>query len=472
MKDRKIKNILDDNSETRKNWVWFSFLVLGWICIILALGVDLNWFWYYKLEMLIKPDLAFKIKHALWNASAEMCGNVITYGTMLAAVVLFFYGVIDNRRLGIPYRRLAAYTIGSRTIPIMFVVNWILSLSTYVLHYLELRYTVYAVMLYVLVVQTFVMIQILMSTSFRHCKKVICKVERKKYMAGLKLEENYDNEWFYFLGHLERAIQSDEFISDKKELLADFLRIPISQKEGKKMNENWIEQEYKEFKKQERIYEFYFFNIFFSFRNFNEDENDMERNQLYKDISDFIMHLSTEMKMNDIADGKQLSVIEQVYHMVISGVMNGMIASNAERSWKICDTIFSDLADILPDEIFTRQLQLFVLFLELQSVINSDISFKCKKIEKMCYWRQVRTEDIPFLSYSWEVWTNLCTISDTEKIRHFGAAIDTMSGRRNSSNIIFGMLISAKRTEETEGVAYGKKHVNKNTAIKKQLSAR
>ncbi|MCI8616412.1 hypothetical protein D7V94_15400 [Parablautia intestinalis] len=472
IKDKNLKYLLDDNSQARKNRVWIIFLLLGVICITLALTVDLKWIKYFRLEALMAVDLAFKIKCAFWSASSGACGNVITYETVLAAVVLFFYGVIDNRRLGVPYRRLAAYTIGSRTIPVLFVVTWLLSLSTYVFHYLELRHTVYAIMLYVLGVQTFVIVQILMSTSYRHCKKIICRVERKKYMTGLKLEENYDDEWFHFLGHLERAIHSDEFISDKKELLADFLRIPISGQNGKKINADWIGQEYAEFKKQERLYEFYFFNILFSFQNFDKDENNMERNQLYKAISDFILCLSDEMKMNNATNGEYPSVTEQIYHMIISGIMNGLLASNAEKSWKICDKIFSGLADILPSEVFMQQLQLFVLFQELLAAINSDISFRTQKIEKMCIWRPIQTKDLSFLSHSWEVWTNLCTISDYEKIRRFGAAIDTMSGRRNSSNTIFWMLMAVKGTEENGRVAYGKKHVSKSTAVKKQFSER
>ena len=110
IKDKNLKYLLDDNSQARKNRVWIIFLLLGVICITLALTVDLKWIKYFRLEALMAVDLAFKIKCAFWSASSGACGNVITYETVLAAVVLFFYGVIDN---------------------------------------LELRHTVYAIMLYV-----------------------------------------------------------------------------------------------------------------------------------------------------------------------------------------------------------------------------------------------------------------------------------------------------------------------------------
>ena len=60
---------------------------------------------------------------------------LITFETILAAAVVFYYSVQDNRREGIPHRTILAYTYGSWSIPAVFLFTM---LGVFVLYFSEI----------------------------------------------------------------------------------------------------------------------------------------------------------------------------------------------------------------------------------------------------------------------------------------------------------------------------------------------
>lgn len=66
--------------------------------------------------------LAWELKDKLSDSLEQLFNIIITLDTILAAAVVFFYSVQDSRKEGIPHRTIMAYTFGSFTVPILFIV--------------------------------------------------------------------------------------------------------------------------------------------------------------------------------------------------------------------------------------------------------------------------------------------------------------------------------------------------------------
>lgn len=449
--DKKRKN--DKTIITKKDWIWIVTLLFGGITVIFALFVDMG---IIEIGCVIDKICKIEVRNVLWQASETVCNVTVTYTTMLAAIIVFFYSVIDNKRLGIPYRRLISYTIGSRTIPVLFMTTLLLTVFMVIVRFLSLKYTVYSCFIYILMVQIFVIIQILVSTSYQHCKRVICQLERKRYLKGAGSEEIHNMEWAYFFGHLERAIHSEEFIPDKEEVLAEFLQIPFCRCTGE-LNKIIIgKKELTGMEELGRIYQFYYVNILSAFQNFDGEAKHLERNQLYMRIRDFVKELSDKIIKNDIR-------MQFVYHMILSGILNGLVSSNVEDNNQICSYILSKC--IQDDSMSKRQLHLFLLFQELLSIIDLKKAQRQIRISGIRGWEPIKAEEMEFYAKFWDIWTQIHDLSFIEKVQHFGDAMQTMTGRCNASAPILNMLLAMTEKDKTGENINGSKDIDKDTTV-------
>lgn len=419
----------------KKGWIWLSTLVVGMIALRYAIKVDLHpgrvkgfigWEWW--------PEIRCK----LWQASGMVCDVVIAYSTMLAAVVIFYYSVTENKRLGVPYRKLIAYTVGSLTIPVLFVVTLLLTVFVVVSHHIPWKHTMYVCVVYILLLQTCMIVEILRSTSYDYGKQVICRVERKKYGKKIKPEENRSMSRVYFTGHLEQAIHSEETIEDKKEFLQEFLRIPFQKKAGKLSPKNFRKEMFVGENELEKIYQFYFFNISSAFQNLNGGGKQIERNELYLCIGGFLKELYNYLTaVDNLLNRKEVKV---VYHMVLSGIINGMVYSDVEDSVVFCDYILSGC--ILDHELSIRQLHLYVLFQEIMHMFEMKPEQRTLRIRKMAEWEPIKTdEDIGFWANFWDIWVRMFHIPQVRKMKHFEMAMQTMTGHSNQSQAVLEMLL-------------------------------
>lgn len=420
---QKQKDHVIEGSCENKEWIWFSILLVGVAIIIFGLLRDCGW---------IKIGINSEMRYTLWQASETICNIIVTYSTMVAAIVVFFYSIIDNKRLGIPNRRFIAYTIGSHTIPILFMFTLLLTVFMVIVRYAQWKYTMYLCAIYILVIQVYVIIQILMSTSYKHCKKIICQVEEKRYISGAEPEEIYSIG--YSFGHLERAIHSEEFIPNKKELLIEFLWIPFRNMREPNGKGSKKKQDIKT-DDQERVYRFYFVNILSAFQDFNGASKHFERNQLYI----CIMHFLKDFYNNNISEIEGGGRLLYVYHILLSGIMNAMISSNVEENAEFCKRV---LLDCIPDaHIAKNQLYLFVLFQEILEWCGTERVSKGIKIRAFKNWELLKEEDIAFCATFWAIWMKMYKFPISVKLKHFDAAIQTMMGRHNMSVRIFEMFL-------------------------------
>lgn len=453
--DKKYKDILAQSIFVKKKeWIWILVFLVGGVFLIAAMCLDCG-----VIERGRFADIVWwkELRAKLWLASEAICDVVVAYSTMLAAIVIFYYSVIENKRLGIPYRQIISYTIGPHTIPALFVAVLLLTVFMLISCYIPWKHTTYACAIYLFVIQTFVIIEILLSTSYEHGKRVICRIERKRYLKGIDMDKDYNAEWAYHYGHLEHAIHSEEFASDKKEFLTEFLWIPFDKKTGTLYKGEFLWEKLEEKQLLEKIYKFYFANILSAFQNFDGSDNHLARNQLYLGIGEFMKALIGKIESNmDIAES------EIYLYMVFSGIMNGLVSSNVEDSLAFCDYVFTKcLSD---GEMWEKQLGLLVLFQEVLDLFERESIPKQVRINRLRGWKPIEKKEIPFYAYFWEIWTNMYNLSQFEKMSHFRKAMQSMCGRCNESTAISRMLLPMVKMK-SEG-DYGEGSIHKNTAIK------
>lgn len=460
MKKEDGELIYDYTFLKKKDHIWILVLLFGGVFLSWAFCVDVD-VDIAGIRQYVNQICSTEMKCRVWRMIDEVFNIVVTYSTMLVAVVVFFYSVMDNKRLGIPYRRLIAYTIGSRTIPVLFVTVLVLTVFMAVVRLVPLRYTACICEMYILLIQVCVIIQILLSTSYQYCKWMICKIEKKRYNEGAGLEQEYDTEWAYFFCHLERAVHSEDFLPDKRELLMDYLWIPFERSTGKLCQKLVNRKKLGETKELERIYQFYFVNILSAFQNFNGDEKYLERNQLYRCIGDFVLELSNKNRENMKND----TGMQYVYHAVLSGIMNGLVSSNAEGNIDFCEHI---LSKCMPNgDIVRRQMHLFVLFQEVLMMINLQMVTNSLKFKNLEGWQSVKTEDVAFCAKYWQIWNQMYELSFWDKMIHFEYAMQTMSGRSNMSVAIFEMIIAMKGKDTTKEKGNGQGYIIQDTTAEK-----
>lgn len=416
----------------QKGCIWILILLIGLIAIGWALKVDLyperenhfiRWEWW--------PEIRYK----LWQASEMVCNVVIAYSAMLATVVTFYYSITGNKRWGVPYRRLIKYTAGSWTIPVLFVVVLLLTVFMAIAHHVPWKHTMYVCAAYIVLIQTYLIVKILGSTSHAYGRWVICRRERRKYGKEKGSCVNDSIRWIYSAGHLEQAIHSEEFVQDKKDLLAEFLRIPFQQKEGELSCKNFCQEVFTQDSELEKIYLFYFINISSAFQNLNGEGKQIERNELYLCIGGFLKELYELVKLKG-SSGKA------VYHMVLSGIINGMVYSGVEDAVVFCNYVF---AERIPSELCALQLRLYVLFQEVMCMFEEIPGQRSLEIRKMREWKPVREEDISTCAYYWNIWVRMFNIPLVSKMKHFKAAMQTMTGRGNESQVVLEMRLPMER---------------------------
>lgn len=421
----------------KKRWIWISILAAGMIVISWALKADLH---PEEKSMFADWEWWTEMRYKLWLASEMVCDVVIAYSTMLAAVVIFYYSVTENKRLGIPYRRLIAYTVGPHTIPVLFIVTLLLTVFMVVSRHIPWKHTMYISAAYILLLQTCVIIEILRSTSYDYGKQVICREERKRYRMEIKPEESCSMNRIYSTGHLEQAIHSDEIILDKKELLEEFLRIPFQKKEGALSLKNFRREIFEGEGEQEKIYQFYFSNISSAFQNLNGGEKWIERSELYLCIGDFLRKLYYRLKEEADEKPERAKEAETVYHMALSGIINGVVYSGVEDNHGFCNYIFSEC---LPDPgLRVLQLRLYVLFREMMCMFGEKPETERLRIGKLAEWEYVKMDsDILRCAHFWDIWVAPLHISMERKMRHFKRAMQTITGRCNESRAVLEMLL-------------------------------
>lgn len=331
---------------------------------------------------------------------------VITITTILTAAVVFFYSIIDSRRLGITNRMIISYCVGSYTIPISFMFTLIhLPLIRLWLD-IGWEYVAAADMAYVFILQMMIILLILISTSFHQHIKIICWIERKHLLLMLKCaEKNEESPWIFLM---ESVARTDSLFLDKSRMIRRLLDIPFEIK-----NQTGLCWE-------KVIYKYYYLNLVEIFRQFRDE---LELDKIYAILYEFAWE-RTRCSLGHIS--------RRICILINSAILNAFLDNGTAGKEGFCTYFINECVE---DEIRNEQIVLFYLFHELmyrESIYIIDVqtvqSLKLTgELEEEA--GKVRDECLTF----WEIWSDLYTISREVSAASFYNAMCTLEGKSWSS---------------------------------------
>lgn len=389
----------------------------------------------------------------------EQCFDIImTLDTILAAAVIFYYSVQDNRKEGIPHRTIMAYTVGSFTIPVLLIsimvmmaINfWLISMHYVISAWVGLGFT--------FITQIIIIVWILLSTSCQYSIYAIRNAEIKQFQRlAEKLDKGVNNTpsymWTHFLHHLEQVVLSDELIADKLILIRSLLRTPYYQK--KLSFSKWVvEMIIKDFGIKRNlnkeiniqslalnpltsVYIFYYENLVAFFGHINKKEDMEERNKIYLVLYEFMRELKNTyvkaVNQDNIVD-TTANNYRDTYLMVMSGIINAILNSNLDDGEYVCNYIFNEIVD---RGVWEVQISLYFLFHEYLWQTNSE-AVKLNNLIQIVgleEWNGL-SEYREVYERFWDIWMEFDTSSPKGNFRYFIAAYRTLNGEKYESGIM------------------------------------
>lgn len=389
-------------------------------------------------------ELFLEVKRCLAAGLMDLRDLILTVNTILAAVVILFYSVQDNRKEGIPHRVILSYTFGRFTIPIIFVMTMLLLPLDYLFCLSSMKISAFIGIVSSYALQMIIIVLILLTTSHKYSIHAITNSEIRQFRNLVELDKNrvivessrhYNEQylWTYLLHHMEQVIKSEELITDKMELIRRLLKVPyykkercLLRKERFTYKENATEAEIR------RTYEFYYKNLIPVLEYLNGNKKSEERNKVYQLIYKFLEELATVYE-------KRKS--QAMYLTTVSAIMNAVLMANAEEAEGVCNYIFNEC--IQDENIGNMQMKLYVLFQEMLYRVNNR-AIRLDNLKRNKYFITVgrlgedmteKEEDV--LVKYWEIWIQELTVSKDFSNRCLRNALETLQGHCSDSIPIF-----------------------------------
>lgn len=404
------------------------------------------------------------IKHVISENIEDFYDILITISTILAATVIFFYSVQDNKKEGIPHRAILAYSFGSLTIPVFFFLSMLILPVSFWLYHVNMKISFVVCIFFSYCFQMLIIALILFSTSFSYGLRVICNAEIRQYqkLCKIKKESSRDLEnnpqfiWTYLMHHLEQAVTSDELIADKMMLVRELLKTPYHDKKRilakiqKNKYESSMSKERLENNDLGRIYEFYYLNLSAAMEYLSRAEHRAERDKIYWVLYEFLDDLQKLYgKVDDVNDLKKKKARKN-YMMTVAGLMNAVLESEAPDAEGFCNHILNEC--IQDEEVRLKQIGLYFLYQEYlyRTRIEEKDDDKIIPIEYIkCIngvrgWR-MHPEDERVYYIFWQIWMEWTTVSEKNRIAYFSNAIAAMSGKKYYPGLISHIMLSINR---------------------------
>ena len=167
-------------------------LVLGWL---LDMNDRVNGiFWKVLAFFHINDEMHFVIL-ILTNVLDNIYNLIISYNAILAAAVILFYSVMDNRKEGIPHRRIMSFAFGSKSVPALFLISLILVPVGFIMNKYSLYYISTLALIIVFIYQMVIIcavLQVLLkwkSYSLIMYLNIMMKLRKRKCMNRLILQD-------------------------------------------------------------------------------------------------------------------------------------------------------------------------------------------------------------------------------------------------------------------------------------------
>ena len=420
------------------------YLVSAFIIMAVAFVIDLLrgaklWIYGKARDMLIHINLAWyeaarEIKVLIENSSGQFFDIIITLDTILAAAVIFFYSVQDSRKEGIPHRTIMAYTFGSFTVPILFVISMLMLPVSFFALFLNLGWFAWTGMIFTYITHVIIIILILLSTSYQYSVHAIGNAEIKQYQKLCsmelrrqeqeykekeKVEQNPSFIWTYLLHHLEQVVLSDELIADKLELIRRLIRAPYY-RNVVKLKEEYTLPFGKKLKKKG----------------------------------------NKGPRISKEKEEKVLGNCRKNYLMTICGILNPVMESNADDAEGFCNYVFNH---IVCDSEWGLQIDFYFLFQEYLYRTNPN-AIKLKLLEEVYglgRWDGPSAETEVYEKF-WGVWTKFTTLSKKNRYLYFRKAFRTLKKETCESEPITYIRMAVQKQKVEYKYEHEKKYESKS----------
>lgn len=382
---------------------------------------------YSKIRWQFKLSIALLIMAFVTSVTLECCVGsgvygcifrknldnyfdlVVTISTILTAAVVFFYSMIDTRRMGITNRTIISYYVGSYTIPIWFMFTLIVLPGIRFFLDKGWDHIAIAAMVCVFILQLVIIRYILISTSFRLNIRIICKVELRQMCLMLECaEKGEESPWIYMVHHMESVAGADSLFIDKSEIIRELLGIPFEIKD--QQGACW----------EKVIYKYYYLNLLELFGRIR-DEQELEK--IYVILYEFARERTAYISAH---------ISHRTCILINSAILNAALDSETAGKGGFCACFINEY---VCDEMRNEQIVLFYLFHELmyregRYAVNKQImpalkldgilEDEVKKVEKDC------------LAF-WGIWADQYGISEKVSIAGYYNAMCTLKGESRSS---------------------------------------
>lgn len=389
--------------------------------VIIALVVILIFAWVLDRALEVNSAMVCK----LGKLQDSLYEWVETLSTIVTAVVVFFYSVMDNKRLGIPHRSIVSYMAGSLTVPILFMMILFDMFFQKFLNNAKWNFLgcVNASCLFVL--EIIIVGLVLASSSFRVYVRVLRSVEMSqlKYLTLCEIE-NKQYAWTYIVSHMEQAARGEDIFADKAIMMKDIMKAPFVLYEKKFDKQKYSAWQAFQSKWYHNIYEYYYYNLTTLFKLLKKQEE--EENRWYSVILEFVNNETGKMKNRLNYKTYDQEIEENI--LVNSAILNAIMISKIERAEELCNYILNQC--LYEEVIRRRQLELYILFQELLFAIfpeNVQLKRVCElKLPQADMFQKLDKEDWIFYSKCWNIWTSQFSISSKASLKIFLDAIDTL----------------------------------------------
>lgn len=457
-------NILRKAVERKIHTAVLIFLIIGWGIVGVACICDLCKDIYTGQEV-IKDFITGKnndlydnireLKNKLLNDMDTYRDLVMTLNTILTAVVIFYYSVQESRRGGIPHRTILAYTIGSFTIPVLFVNTLVLLPLCYIAGSFSWNWTACLCISFIYIMQMVIMISILASTSFQFSVYAIRKAETRQFLMLDKIEDqnellkkegifkakaecNPTYIWTYMRHHLVDVIVSTELSVDKLLIAEKILRVPYY------LKKNELSEKKLKCNKIKKLYEFYYENVLRAFKRLDQPKESEFRNEMYLILYDFLEELSNTYKSLIAREG-EIEAVKNNYLITVSGITNAVLYSNVDESEAFCNYV---LNNIICETAWNQQISLYILFQEYLFRTNETAIrlANINSLENIVRWTNDVAQNQQLYETFWSVWIEYTTILPNVAWRYFYEAIRALDGKGNiTSPVAYATRLLSER---------------------------
>lgn len=359
-------------------------------------------------------DLCIKPDRDGYQGYGEYYNLIVTISTILTATVVFFYSIIDSRRMGITNRTIISYYVGSYTIPMWFMLT-LVHLPVIRLFLNKGWYRAAAVdMACVFFLQLGIIYIILVSTSFRLHIKIIPRIEQQQLLLMLEyIKKDEDSSWIYMVHHMESLAGADSLFIDKAQMIRELLNVPFGIEN--QAGGCW----------EKAIYKYYYLNLVDLFRQISDEQ---ELTKIYAILYEFAQERT---KYSSGYASRRMCILAN------SAVLNAALDSGTVKTEAFYIYFINMCVDV---EMRDEQIVLFYLFHELLFRKNI-VAINDRVVQSLNFIgeleqtaKNVRDECLEF----WEIWSEQYEISKKVSAMGFYNAMCTLEGKsQNSCSMLY-----------------------------------